>query len=1568
MYIYNLSVRVVFVLFFTLAAVSCGGGGGSSGSKDSGGGDGSDDTELVTGQFIDAAVEGLEYQCSTGEFSVNRGTTNSNGEFTCPQGDSVTFYLGHIQLGTVAADGAVVTPYNLYPGDGQSAINLSRILQSIDVDGDVSNGITVNDALVNSIPADADMSSTNFGDYITSTTSITLVTEAQAQAHLNQTIIESIAPTTAPVANAGADQTAFIGNTIILDGSASSDADGDSLQYTWSWYRKPVGSTAEFLSQGGDGNSFVADVSGLYTVSLWVFDGHVTVFDRVNITVNIEPDRGDASLSSLILSSGEFSPEFDQATYVYSAEFANNVSSITITAISSQPGVALLMNGDSIVSGEESASIPLSVGSNTIEIESTALDGMTTRTYVITVTRLANSNQTPVADAGDDQVVTSGVQVNLDGSGSSDSDGDNLTYSWSFVSMPGSSNAVLSSSSGVSPSFLADLGGIYTLQLIVYDGQANSAPDQVAITATSVPVANAGPDQTLQAGSVVYLDGSGSSDSDGDNLTYSWSFLSVPQSSSAVLSDSSSATPNFTTDLSGNYEVQLIVNDGQSDSVADIVIILAEELSSGWMHPLSEDSHISVAGASGILQTAVNNQGQAIAAWTTGDGGTDCGGYECAQVFVSLHDNGSWTQIAGLSDNISPDGFNASDVRVAIDDTGDAIVVWRMNTAWNSLCGSYTSQCSHIYMSEYRDGSWSHPVDMNDHIDPSRVNNVSQRPRVAMADNGEAVIVWQSQSTSDVGNIGIYKKEYRNGSWTQPATTDFIPKSYWNPEVAMDDSGNTLIVWQSSDSNYHSRLYLSEYRGGTWSHPSDLDADAFNPPGQVCPGITCPIPVNIAMDNNGNAIIVWDQRTTTYADYYDGAIYRSEYRNGSWTHPANVNDTVNSGEMTDWARYPEVAMDNNGNALIVWAQNDDTLDCMVSPPNVYGSFEWPCQQIFVSEFRDGSWTEPLNKSDHISLPGQPAHAMRSSTIKSYSVAMSDNGDAVIAWAETLPSDTCGETERQIFVSQYQDGGWVHPVSNEDHILGLNLNTYLPQAMMDDEGTVLLGWTGYVTDLNIYFSQYECMGCETGLPAVIAPRNLEAVPGNGLIDLSWQAVSNADYYNLYWSVSGEASTDSTPITAIMGSSYQHTALDNRTTYSYLVTAVLPDTTESQPSSQAVATPTACAGCEPLLSQTFLSGSISTDEGKGVGVDSDGNVFVTGYTFGGMDGNISNGSSDLFISRYASGSRQWTVQPGSDAYERGNDLALDTGGNIYVAGGGTLLSKYSSSGVLQWSVMTHLFAEVEAFGVVVDASGNIYITGSTTVELYGNPNVGGQDIFLAKYNADGELQWSVQTGTALNDRGNDLALDSEGNILVTGYTSVNGNYIGDAFITKYSPAGDLIWYEDFERGLGDQYMSKAYGIALDADDNAYITGHADYRLFRRYSVSGFEAFVVKYSPDGCFQWARQRGVSGSFDYSNGIVVDQDANIYIIGTTQGALDGNTHNGEDDIFIMKYEAGGIHAWTQQYGEAGHDRGYAIALDASGNILTVGASDGDLNGETNNGSGTLYNFDIFLMKLSRQD
>ncbi len=182
----------------------------------------------------------------------------------------------------------------------------------------------------------------------------------------------------------------------------------------------------------------------------------------------------------------------------------------------------------------------------------------------------------PVANAGPQQLVAVGSTVHLDGSASTSGAGGSLQYHWTFLSKPGNSTATLSDPDSVQPTFVADRKGDYVVQLVVTEGAKSSAASATITTINTAPVAEAGPAQVVALGSTVQLDGSHSTDVDGDSLTYQWQLIQQPAGSTASLSDASSVIPTFVADVAGTYVVQLTVNDNHNHTATDTVSITTE--------------------------------------------------------------------------------------------------------------------------------------------------------------------------------------------------------------------------------------------------------------------------------------------------------------------------------------------------------------------------------------------------------------------------------------------------------------------------------------------------------------------------------------------------------------------------------------------------------------------------------------------------------------------------------------------------------------------------------------------------------------------------------------------------------------------------------------------------------------------------------------------------------------------------------------------------------------------------------------------------------------------------------
>jgi hypothetical protein len=175
-------------------------------------------------------------------------------------------------------------------------------------------------------------------------------------------------------------------------------------------------------------------------------------------------------------------------------------------------------------------------------------------------------------------VIITGTTVQLDSTQSYDNDGDDITYQWSFASVPDGSIAVLSDENSPTPSFPADVYGDYVVQLIVNDPWASSTLDTVTISFNNIKsVADAGTSRSVVIYDTVALDGSGSSDANGDPLAYSWSLISWPVGSTPQITIISPQgdLAIFVPDLPGTYVVELKVHDGLLDSDPDSIQIQA---------------------------------------------------------------------------------------------------------------------------------------------------------------------------------------------------------------------------------------------------------------------------------------------------------------------------------------------------------------------------------------------------------------------------------------------------------------------------------------------------------------------------------------------------------------------------------------------------------------------------------------------------------------------------------------------------------------------------------------------------------------------------------------------------------------------------------------------------------------------------------------------------------------------------------------------------------------------------------------------------------------------------------
>jgi hypothetical protein len=241
--------------------------------------------------------------------------------------------------------------------------------------------------------------------------------------------------------------------------------------------------------------------------------------------------------------------------------------------------------------------------------------------------------------------------------------------------------------------------------------------------------------------------------------------------------------------------------------------------------------------------------------------------------------------------------------------------------------------------------------------------------------------------------------------------------------------------------------------------------------------------------------------------------------------------------------------------------------------------------------------------------------------------------------------------------------------------------------------------------------------------------------------------------------------------------------------------------------------------------------------------------------------------------------------------------------------------------------------QANAVAVDADGNTFVAGAYNM---GELNA---DALLQKYAPDGTLLWAKTWGDSLNDFAYGVAVDSDGNAYVTGNTIVVG-LAQQVLILKYAPDGTLLWQK---RWGGDMYSS-GRAIALDGVGAVYVTG------FSAGTVSGYEAMLLlKYDTDGNYVDVRALEANNDMD-GYALSIDGAGNIYIAGVFQ-----DTASGYDNMLMVKYSSSLALQWEKHWGSLMTDDAWAIDTDADGNIYIAGETWGYGEGFT----------DVVLLKLA---
>ncbi|MFN6465928.1 MAG: SBBP repeat-containing protein [Nostoc sp. DedVER02] len=327
-------------------------------------------------------------------------------------------------------------------------------------------------------------------------------------------------------------------------------------------------------------------------------------------------------------------------------------------------------------------------------------------------------------------------------------------------------------------------------------------------------------------------------------------------------------------------------------------------------------------------------------------------------------------------------------------------------------------------------------------------------------------------------------------------------------------------------------------------------------------------------------------------------------------------------------------------------------------------------------------------------------------------------------------------------------------------------------------------------------------------------------------------------------------------------------------------------------------------------------------------------------------------------------------------------VDAEGNLYVGGGtgGSLagtnvgardawLTKYDSQGKQVWSKQFGTTGTETSWSMASDGK-NIYVAGNTAGTL-GSTSQGGRDLYLAKYDSDGNQQWIKQFGTVTFDEAFRVTTDTNGNVYVGGHTvgglAGENKNVGqdpknltfpttDSFVAKFDSSGNQLWVQQF----GTTELDDDWGVTTDKDGNVFAGGNTR-GDFGGKNAGFYDNWLVKLDKtDGNKLWVKQFGTS-NYDFLWDLKTDSTGNVYATGYTLGDL-GGENAGSSDIWLAKFDNDGNQLWIKQFGTSGDDAPFfdGLEVDSNDNVFLTGYTDSNLGG-TNAGS-----YDAWVTKYDK--
>ena len=267
-----------------------------------------------------------------------------------------------------------------------------------------------------------------------------------------------------------------------------------------------------------------------------------------------------------------------------------------------------------------------------------------------------------------------------------------------------------------------------------------------------------------------------------------------------------------------------------------------------------------------------------------------------------------------------------------------------------------------------------------------------------------------------------------------------------------------------------------------------------------------------------------------------------------------------------------------------------------------------------------------------------------------------------------------------------------------------------------------------------------------------------------------------------------------------------------------------------------------------------------------------------------------------------------------------------------------SKPESAARQDWSIQAGTDGPDTTFGVSIAPNGDVVLAAATEGNL-ASSNQGHRDVYMARHSATGELLWSKQTGGPRNDSPLGVSVAPDGSIYVGGFTE--GDFASpnqgsaDVWLARFDSDGNELWRRQF----GSEQWDRGFDVA-SFDGGAYITGYSAGSLDPGTDLGGFDGFAAKFDADGNQQWTRHIGTDAT-DWGQGSALAPDGGLYFTGYTEGDL-GDSNAGDKDLFVVRIRPNGSLAWATQLGTEALDWTQGVGLGPDGGVLLAGSTEGD--------------------------